>query len=106
MHIDLNDSFHDEEYMVAILAGSHNLLIVLIDDNFKVEGYLLYNSLIKLGEVVDSLIPVHEKVRHWVLIVGLNSLGHLFSKSWEPHSNHKVVFDLKASNGAVVLTVD
>ena len=92
--------------MVADLTRSHNLLVVLVDDNFEVERDLLNDSLIQFCQVIDSFVPVHEKVRHRVLIVSLNTLGHLFSESWESHCNHEVVFDLEASNGAVVFAVD
>ena len=58
------------------------------------ERDLLDHTLIKAAQVVNSLVPIHEKVCHWILVVSLDSLGHFFCQTWEPHRNHEVVFNL------------
>lgn len=91
--------------MVADLARCHDFLVVLVDDHLEVEGNLLDDPLVKLGQVVNALVPVHEEVGHRVLVVGLDTLSHLFGQPREPHRNHKVVLNLQASDRAVVLAL-
>ena len=66
----------------------------MIDNHFEMERYFFYYSAIQATQIVYSFVAIHEEVGHGVLIVGLDSLGHLFSKSWEPHGDHEIVFYL------------
>ena len=106
LNVDLHDTLHDEVDVLANVSWRQDLLIELVDHALQMERDFFDNPLIKLGQVLDPLVTVHEEVGHWVPVVGLDSLGHLLSKSGEPHRDHEVVFDLEAGDGAVVLAND
>ena len=92
--------------MVAELIRRHYFLVKLIDDDFEMERDFFNNTVVEVGQVIDPIVSVHKEVGHGIFIVGLDSLCHFLSKSWEPHSNHEVVFDLETCNSAVVPASD
>ena len=88
--------------MVAKLVWCHYFLMKLIDDDFEMERDFFDNTLVEILQIIDPIIPVHEKVGHRIFIVGLNSLCHFLSKARESHCNHEIVFNLETCDGAVV----
>ena len=92
--------------MVADLVWRHYFLVILIDDDFEMERDFFNNTLVKILQIFDSIISVHEEVGHRIFIICLNSPRHFLSKAWESHRNHEVVFNLETCDGAVIPACD
>lgn len=65
--------------MVADLVWRHYFLVILINDDFEMERDFFNDSLVKILQVFDPIISVHEEVGHRIFIIGLDSLCHFLS---------------------------